>query len=192
MKKIMIIAIMLGIAIFSLVYSGVLNYYGKIVGNVNVQPPVFYADFSNMPTGWKKLSINEFPSSSGEVTITDSGSYVFHTNALGISSFYSANWIFYVNAKVTSPPKTLYIELWEVDPSSGDLKNKICETSVTITSSDYNLYSATCSPGAITLNPSYGLGYVLRGSAAPTVTYTINIDGSTRIEVTKSWTQKPY
>jgi len=40
---------MIGIAfllVVSIAYAGVLSYYGKIVGNVNVQGPIFYADLT--------------------------------------------------------------------------------------------------------------------------------------------------
>jgi len=185
-KKLNLIGILGGfLLVVSIAYAGVLSYYGKIVGTVNVQPPIFYADFTNMTTGWKKLSINALPTQTGEVTITDSNSFAFHTESLGITSFYAANWNFFVKAKVSSPPKALYLELWTIDPSNGDLLSKICEKSVSITSNEYDIYSTTCTPGQFALSSSDGLAYVIRGAAAPTVNYTIDVDsvGSTRIEV---------
>jgi hypothetical protein len=177
---------MFGIAfllVVSIAYAAVLNYYGKVVGTANVQPPIFYADFTNMPTGWKRLNINTPPSLTGEVSISDGNSFAFHTNALGITSFYAANWNFFVKAKVDSPPKNLIVELWRINPSDGTLISKLCEKTISITSTEYSIYSETCAPGSFTLSSSDGLAYVIRGTAPPAVTYTINVDGNTRIEV---------
>lgn len=168
--------------VVSIAYAGVLNYYGKIVGTASVQPPIFYADLTGMPTGWKRLNINTLPSLTGEVPISDGNSFVFHTNALGITSFYNADWTFFVKAKVNSPPKNLIVELWRIDPSDGSLSIKLCEKTITITSTEYNVYSETCT-GSFTLDASEGLAYVIRGTAPPSVTYTINVDGITRVEV---------
>jgi hypothetical protein len=169
--------------VISIAYAGVLNYYGKIVGTVSVQPPIFYADFTDMPTGWKRLNINTLPSLTGELSISGGSSFAFHTNALGINSFYNANWTFFVKAKVNSPPRNLIVELWRIDPSDGNLISKLCEKTINITSNEYNVYSETCPPGSFILDPSDGLAYVIRGIAPPSVTYTINVDGTTRVEV---------
>jgi hypothetical protein len=169
---------MFGIAfllVASIAYAGVLNYYGKIEGTVSVQPPVFIADYSDMPSGWKRLNINTFPEAIGEVSFTDTNAFVFHTDALGITSFYPAHWRFHVTAKVNSPPQTLYLELWEVDPNDGSIKSKKCEANVTLDSAEYKTYTATCTSGEISLNPSYGLGYRLMGAGGPSVTYTIKV-----------------
>jgi hypothetical protein len=169
---------MFGIAfllVVSIAYAGVLEYYGKIEGTANVQPPAFIADYSDMSSGWKRLNINAFPETIGEVSFTDSNAFVFHTGALGITSFYSAHWRFYVKAKVNSPPKTLYLELWEVDPSDGTLINEKCKANVTLDSTEYKTYTATCTSGEISLNPSYGLGYRLMGAGGPSVNYTIKV-----------------
>jgi hypothetical protein len=167
----------------SIAYAGVLNYYGKIVATASVQPPIFYADFTNMSTGWKRLNINTLPSLTGEVSISDGNSFVFHTNALGITSFYNADWTFFVKAKVNSPPKNLIVELWRANPSDGSLISKLCEKTIPINSTEYNVYSEACTPGSFILNPPDGLAYVIRGTASPSVTYTINVDGITRVEV---------
>jgi hypothetical protein len=162
--------------VISIAYAGVLNYYGKIVGTANVQPPVFIADYSDMSSGWKRLNINAFPETIGEVSFTDSYAFVFHTGALGITSFYPANWTFYVKAKVDSlPAKTLYLELWEVNPNDGSLIDRKCEVPVTLDSTDYKTYTATCTLGEISLDPSHGLGYRLMGAGGPSVNYTIKV-----------------
>jgi hypothetical protein len=182
MRKLAMIGIVF-LLFVSIAYAGVLNYYGKIVGTASVQPPIFYADFTDMPTGWKRLNINTLPSLTGEVPISGVNSFVFHTNALGITSFYNASWTFFVKAKVNSPPKNLIVELWRIDPSDGSLISRLCDKTIPITSTEYNVYSETCTPGSFILDPSDGLAYVIRGTAPPLVTYTINVDGITRVEV---------
>jgi hypothetical protein len=185
MRKSAIIGVVF-LIFMSMAYAGVLSYYGKIIGTASVQPPVFYADFTSMPTGWKRLNINTPPSLTGEVPINDGNSFAFHTNALGITSFYAANWNFFVKAKVDSPPKNLIVELWRINPSDGSLLSKLCERTISITSTTYSVYSETCVLDSFTLNPSDGLAYVIRGTASPAVTYTISVDGITRIEVSET------
>jgi hypothetical protein len=179
--------LMIGIAfllVVSIAYAGVSNYYGKIVGTASVQPPIFYADFTNMPTGGKRLNINTLPSLIGEVSISDGNSFVFHTNALGITSFYNASWRFFVKAKVNNPPRNLIVGLWRINPYNGSLISPLCNKTISINSSSYNIYSETCEPGSFILSSSDGLAYVIKGGfPAPFVNYTINVDGITRIEV---------
>jgi hypothetical protein len=175
MKRSLIIFGIVFLLVISIAYAGVLNYYGKIEGIANVQPPLFITDYSNISSGWKRLNINTFPEAIGEVSFTDTNAFVFHTDALGITSFYPAHWKFHVTAKVNSPPQTLYLELWEVDPNGGSIKSKKCEANVTLDSTDYKTYTATCTLGEISLNPSYGLGYRLMGAGGPSVIYTIEV-----------------
>jgi hypothetical protein len=174
-EVIVIFGLTLFLLVVSIAYAGVLNYYGKIFGSVNIQPPVFIADFSDMSSGWKRLNINTYPEEVGEISISDGGSFVFHTEALGITSFYPTHWKFHVKAKVNDPPKTLYLELWEVNPVNGEILNKICETSVSIISTDYMDYIAVCTTNDISLSQSNALGYRLMGTGGPSVSYTIQV-----------------
>jgi hypothetical protein len=128
-----------------------------------------------MSSGWKRLNINAFPESIGEVSFTDSNAFVFHTGALGITSFYPAQWKFHVKAKVNSTPTTLYLELWEVDPSDGTVIDKKCEANITLNSTEYETYIATCTSGKISLDSSHGFGYRLKGTGGPSVNYTIKV-----------------
>ena len=176
MKKVVMFGIML-LLFISIAYAGFLEYYGKFVGIADIQPPTFIADFYDMSSGWKRLNINNLPQQTGEITINDGGVFVFHTNELNIDSFYPAIWEFHVMAKVNNPPKTLFLELWKVDPEGnliGDLW--LCRVSINVTSSDYLSYTATCPTNeTIYFSPSDTLGYVIRGSGGPSVNYSVEV-----------------
>ncbi|MEM5872943.1 MAG: hypothetical protein QXV63_01790, partial [Candidatus Aenigmatarchaeota archaeon] len=94
MKKGIILAIML-VSIFSLSIAGILDYYAKANVNVNVNPPIFYLDYSDNEY---KLKLNE--PGSGSITLNASksiGNTVgFSTDSLNVK-WYPANWSIYLN-----------------------------------------------------------------------------------------------
>jgi hypothetical protein len=182
-KKISVIGIMF-LLMVSLASASVLDYYGKIEGSANVKGPTFYA-YPERIEDYKlyKLGINEPPITSGEISFTDGDFIGFATNPLEITSFYPANYKFYVKAKVESPPRGMKLELWVRDNTTGDLKQEICEANVTVTSLEYNTYEASCSGGSLALSESDGFYWKLYGLTTASVNYSIKIDGDTKIEV---------
>ncbi|MEM0243284.1 MAG: hypothetical protein QXT34_02445 [Candidatus Aenigmatarchaeota archaeon] len=94
MKKGIILAIML-VSIFSLSIAGILDYYAKANVNVNVNPPIFYLDYSDDEY---KLKLNE--PGSGSITLDASkskGTTVGFSIDLPNVEWYPANWTIYLN-----------------------------------------------------------------------------------------------
>jgi len=166
MKKIMIIAMIFAIAIFSLVYSGVLNYYGKIVGNVNVQPPVFYAHSETESYGGETyylLKPNAYPdgkleeiiagvfqSKAGEYTTIIDRGWLFPE----VSSWYRSKWIFYYEVKIENANKArFFTKIYKFDTSTNS-KNLIveCPPSEYTSSTTYTTVTSICDIPPISLN----------------------------------------
>jgi hypothetical protein len=177
MKKIILIISLIAIGIG---YAGVLNYYGKIVGTVNVQAPIFYADSNNRGGVYYEMKINEV--GSGTVNLQDGNRVLFVTDSLGITSWYSAKWI--VKIKIHSP-STGKLSAVKIKKVSQDLltESDICEWKDMQLNEGYNLIQKECTLDQISFNSTDRLGLEITG--AGTLNYTIYTDGSTRIEVTK-------
>jgi len=94
MKKGIILAIML-VSIFSLSIAGILDYYAKANVNVNVNPPIFYLDYSDNKY---RLKLNE--PGSGSITIGENSLRRFSTDPLNVKWYpvnWTANWTIYLN-----------------------------------------------------------------------------------------------
>jgi len=178
---------MLGVVIFSLVYSGVLNYYGKIVGNVNVQGPIFYADFSQTPY---KLLLNQKPSTTSTASFYDGDVKVLAYSFENPVNFnYQPKCVFSV--KVNSPSSGgLHLECWYFDVLSNSY-SKICEKDVTFSTS--GIIKTECSPSWTSLQNVGKIQLKISGLTDDTYEIESNPNGDTYLQITKaSWTQKPY
>ena len=174
----------------SIASARVLDYYGKVEGQAEVKGPTFYASNENI-TGtlyYKKLLINQPPSTSGEVSFIDGLLQSFGSSSLNVDSFYRPKFDFYVNAKISDAtiPRPLILRVYIWDPSTTNIiQPAICEVMVNITSTSYNSYTATCSgTSPLSLDPNYGFLWEIKGGAGlASITYSINLDGYTRFEV---------
>jgi len=165
---------MIGIAfllVISIASAGVLSYYGKIVGSVNVQPPVFYAS-KDCSDSVCKIYINNLPSEhSGYVS---KNPIYFDSESLGVNEWYAANWKIILKLKGTADDQRVdYVLRF----ANNEYKS-ICSGYVTISTS-IKEKTITCSPGEIQLSPQHYLELWL-SSKYDFDTYT---DGSTRVEV---------
>ena len=184
MMKKLIIAI-IGILIVSIGSAGLLQYYGKIVGNVNVQPPVFYASKDSISSNLYSLQINQKPQSEDTITITDGNSVYFITGEIGVTSFYKGNWHFYIKGKANSGSSTtLWLEFYVPQDATNYWvqKVKICEPislSIGIDEKVYDVINTNCSRLS-NLSPSDRFVWKITGP----VNISITSNGETRIEVT--------
>ncbi len=179
MKKFAVIGIVLSLFV-GIVYTGVLNYYGKIVGTINVQGPIFYADSLNIGGVYYKMKINEV--GSGTVTLQDGSRVLFVTDSLNVSSWYSATWI--VNIKLFSPSNGSLsaIRIKRIDKNF--LEFEICKWEGIPLAEGNNSIQKRCDPGTISFNTTDRLGLEIVGAGVSD--YIIYTDGSTRIEVIKA------
>jgi len=177
MKKIMILAIF-AIAIFSLVYSGVLNYYGKIVGNVNVQGPIFYADFSQ-----NKLLLNQKPSTTHTASFYNGNSIVLaYSFDDSVNLSYPPKCVFSI--KVNSPYNgRLHLECWYFDVLSNSY-SKICEKDVTFSTS--GIIKTECSPNWASLQNVGEIQLKISGLTRDNYIIESNPQGDTYLQITKA------
>jgi hypothetical protein len=178
---------MFGIAfllVASITYAGVLEYYGKIEGTVNVQPPIFYATSNLISSNLYTLQINQKPGSEGRITVTDGNSVYFMTEPLGVDSFYKGKWHFYIKGKSNSGGSTkLYLEFYVPDTDYWIQKTKICEPITLTIGSDeevYDIVNENCYQ--VSLSPSDRFVWKITGP----VDISITTNGETHIEVSKA------
>ncbi|MFH1521685.1 MAG: hypothetical protein ABIF18_01875 [archaeon] len=153
MKKIIVIGI-LGIVLVSFVSAGLLDYFGKIEGSVEVSGPVFYLDgnkdldYDNYYT--LKLSDNNiasaYPLLSGDEKIW------FVSDILGIDNFYDEEYDITLKLKSVNGDVNLTgsisAELW-IGDEDNYRKEKICETPILIgISREEEPYDLKCVPGS--------------------------------------------
>ncbi len=174
MKSKIIIASLIGAILFvSLVYGGVLNYYGKIVGNINVQPPVFYAHseketYEKNNYGMYKANVQ---ADGPEVEIGSlglTGSHVFlngFQNYKGwllpyFDSFYSSTWNFYYRVKVAGSGNVVenkakfYVKLYKFNTQTGEktLLQECGNTREVSENEGYTTVSGTCSISSLSFS----------------------------------------
>lgn len=163
----------------SFAYAGVLEYYGKIVGNANVEGPIFYADFSQ-----GKLLINVLPSESNRTSFNGSNSFFIYTDDITTTNFsYKVKCVFSVKAWSNQDNQKLKLycryhnnESW-VD---------ICSTDIVISTSP-SVITASCSSQLDALINVTNFGYRFEGQSKDmNVAYYIesNPQGDTKFQVT--------
>jgi hypothetical protein len=179
---------MIGIAFLlfvSTAYAGVLSYYGKIVGTANVQPPVFYASTDNIGGSYYRLYVNNLPEEKkGTISFNDGTTLYFVTEPLGVTRWYAANWTIKVNIGTNTVNNKVAVSLGFVD-SSYSSKANICASQITLDLTNNKTYTIICASSEITnLSPSDMLQLTING-IGPTSEYTLYVDGTTRVEVSK-------
>jgi len=167
------------VVLISLASATTLDFYGKINSITTIQPPKFYASSEEAIVGYKLL-INSPPATYQEISFSDGSPIVFLTNPLGINSFYPATYSFSVKAKANNLNKVMYLEFVVVHEDGS--YTPVCSTNITITSTEYQIYEASCDGPQLTLQPSDKFGWIMKGAFAD-VTYYVMPDGSTRIEI---------
>jgi hypothetical protein len=172
---------MIGIAfllVVSIAYAGVLSYYGKIVGNVNVQGPIFYADLTN-----EALILNRKPTNTTEVSFTDSSKKVFRSDNLGSITFnYVPRCDFSVKIYSNSSSQVIVACYYN---DYNDLTHKICETTIDTTTT-YQVLHNSCNGTSVLTGVNYII-YEISGTGEENITYYLetNPNGDTKLQLNK-------
>ena len=174
MKKFTVIGIVLSLFI-GIAYTGVLNYYGKIVGTINVQAPIFYASKDCQGNNSCKLYVNEFPSQySGQINNTHVD---FNTENLGANKWYNSVWNITLQIQPSSQSQVINYTL----KFTGTSDKVICNGSITLSSLERTTISFNCTLNETELTPSHYLKLILTSNDS----FNIYVDGTTKIEVNK-------
>ena len=177
MKKIILIISLIAIGIG---YAGVLNYYGKIVGTITIQAPIFYADFSQ-----NKLLTNTKPSSLGTITLSDSDSKKLFSESIDATFNYKIKCEFSVRVKSNRENQILRVYCKYHD---GSVLKELCHSDITV-STNFQTYTTSCTAET---NPPYNVNrfvYDFEGqSFNDEVEYTIesNPYGDTKLQIDKA------
>ncbi len=166
-KKTAIVSVLLAVLLIGIVSAGLIDYFGRITGSVEIEGPVFYATGNNInePT-LKELWINE-PDLDSTTTWFEDGNYRgFATIPLGINSIYDAEYNFKFEAKTNNASQQMEVRLFTYDAkpqTNNPYETKICEKVIEITSEDYKPYEFSCYPGEISLSESDGFYWEFKG-----------------------------
>jgi len=173
MKKTILIISLIAIGIG---YAGVLDYYGKIVGTINVQPPIFYASKKSIEGGYE-LFINTLPNEyKGELLSVNV--VKFYSLPLGVSNWYSSKWKIIIHYDNSKFPNTLTYSLY----FSSKQPVPICSGIVNLEQGTNKVVEIDCNFSGGSIPSDSSLWLILTPSMDFDKLY---VDGSTRIEVTK-------
>jgi hypothetical protein len=195
-KKTAITTAVLGILLIGIVSAGLLDYFGKITGEVEVSAPVFYLDGSVIPEGggsaivYRNMIVNENPDEVNDTYFFNGHRLIYMTEPLGLENFYDAEFTIKVWIKTNNQSNIAQYRILKIDK---DLSTKtICEPDEVIEfDGHYNSFwkkELSCqSEGEINLELDDRLGLEITG-AGGTSEYWIRTgknysDGMSRIEV---------
>lgn len=192
MKKIVIVSLVMGILLVGVVSAGLIDYFGRIEGSVEVTGPVFYASAEHLVDDdnaqYWGLGIGEYDDRNDPVTFTGGKSKWFISEPLGVEGFYRAEWKISIHAESTmnsSNNETGQIdaEIWFVGGDSTNKEELICHGSTSVDVEDKDVYVISCDSDELDdLNEDWRLALIL-SDGANSIKYSIYIDGKTKIEV---------
>ena len=181
-KTVLIITAILAIAIVS---AGIIDFYGQINQNVEVNGPEFYI------TTAQKLLINEIGSTSGTNTINNEESEIWITDEElgGINSDDTLSIDFYVVANSDVVDEELILVFGYGDTS--ETQHEICSENIIIDtlSPDYGTYGPINCESSIAINDLDEFYYEIRGTCTDCQYKIRKIEGHnfhTKIKVSHS------
>ena len=189
-KKTAIASALVGILLIGIVTAGLIDYFGRITGSVEVKAPVFYLD-GHWGGAYYDLFVNEIPGDELEIYLSDGNRLLFVTEPLGIEYFYETNFNIKVWIKTNNQSN---IAQYRIVRIKEDLSlSTICEPEKVVTF-DGNYWKfwkkeLSCSSnGEISLEPEDRIGLEISGAGLDSE-YWISTgkdytDGYSRIEVT--------
>ncbi len=190
MKKIMMVGI-LGMVLVSFVSAGLLDYFGRIGGEVEISTPVFYLDGEHEDGGvYHNLYINELPKDE-EIYFWNGHRLVFKTEDLDVDSFYEIRLDATIYLKSNNSGNTVQARFIKLN--EGNTQKTICEVSEPqiIRKGSFWKETFSCeSSGEIDLSEYDRIGMEMWGNGNESQEYWISVGnedrkyGASRIEVT--------
>jgi hypothetical protein len=165
-------------------YAGVLDYYGKIVGTVNVQGPIFYADLTKNEATVGKLLSNTKPQNTYTKTFENGGTLTFYSDNLNGTNFnYIPQCKFSIKIN-SSENSSVTLLCGYVDTS--EEYHIICQISLNTTNVP-EVKTASCNGKSI-LSSVKHIFYEIRGKIGFEGSYTLetNTNGDTRLQLDKA------
>lgn len=124
-KKTIIVSVLFGILIIGIVSAGLLDYFGKVTGSVEVEGPVFYLNGPHSDGGiYHKLYVNEIPPEE-EIYFWDGNRLMFKTEDLDVEEFYPARFEGSVWMRTNNSGNAIQIRIIKLDVNN--YEKTICE-----------------------------------------------------------------
>jgi len=183
----------LGLALVSLVLASglasatLLETYGRILADFEVEGPTFYATNNSVSSGvnLRETELNEFTTEPGNTSFRDGDFIAFTSGPLNVTGFYPIQFNFQINASTNQPDQQLELRAFTYDQENDKINDILCSTLVTVESSDYQTYTASCqTSGDLSLDKNEGFYWKISGwNTNETVQFNFSLDNSTRFEV---------
>ncbi len=190
-KKTAIVSVLLGVLLIGIASAGLIDYFGRIEGSVEVEGPVFYLDGSQPIDGYWGLAINNEGESRNPVYFTGSNSKFFITESLEVKSFYEANWDLTLLLRTENGVSgQVDVEIYTIEGVNPYLtKDNICTNSPSIIipergDSNFYSYSITCEGNELTDMEESDMLVLRLSDGFNTIKYYTELNGDSKIEVT--------
>jgi len=188
--KTITIGIIISVFLIGIVSAGLIDYFGRITGEVTVEGPVFYATSNDVSgTNFKELWINDIDETSTWTTISETESQTFITETFdNVIDFYPPRLELSVEAKLigeTTPPKILELEFgyFEENPNGIIYTIGNCRQEVEISNvNDYEIKSFLCEDTENIENIK-GFYYTIRGRGTGDVQIDVKTQGNTKVKI---------
>ena len=192
--KTITVGIIISVFLIGIVSAGLIDYFGRITGEVTVEAPVFYLDgkhpFENNQL-WG-LSINEEgTSTTTKPSFTGQNSKFFISESLGVESFYEADWDLTLSLRTEDNVSgQVDIELYTIEGEDPYFtKDNICTNNPFITipqldDSDFHTYSITCKGNELTNIEESDMLVLRLSDGFNSIKYYTELNGNSKIEVT--------
>jgi len=152
MRGEILVGMVVGVLLVSFASAGLIDYFGMITGEVEVERPVFYLD-KKLPDSdvYYSLKLNEESDTTSIPTLDGDENLWFVSEILGIDNFYDEKYNVILEMKSVdgnlSLTGSISAELWIGDDDNHRVE-KICGTSILlgIGRDDYATYNLDCIP----------------------------------------------
>ncbi len=189
-KKALVVSILFGIFLISIVSAGLLDYFGKITGSVEIEEPVFYLDGSQPIDDYWGLAINNEGITHAPVQFTGSNSKFFISESLGVESFYEADWDMTLSLRTENNVSgKVDIELYTIEGEDPYFsKDNICDNDPyviipSLNDSDFHDYEVTCEGNELTDMEESDMLVLRLSDGFNSIKYYTKLNGNSKIEV---------
>ncbi|GAI36412.1 unnamed protein product [marine sediment metagenome] len=189
-KKTIGIGILIGILVIGVVSAGLLDFFGRITGSVEVKAPEFYLDGSQPIIGYLGLAINEKGTPHDPVDFIGPNPKFFISESLGVESFYEADWEIILSLRTENNVSgQVDIEIYTIEGVDPHLtKDNICTISPSITipqlnDSNFHSYSITCEGNELIDMEESDMLVLRLSDGFNLIKYDVELNGNSKIEV---------
>ena len=162
--KTITVGIIISVFLIGIVSAGLIDYFGRITGEVTVEEPVFYLN-GHWAEAYYDLFVNEIPSSEEEVHFSDGNRILFISEPLEVDNFYQARFDIIMWAKTNNSGNIMQFQVVRINPNLDE--EIICVPDSVILTNTLNYVKKTTfcpSSGEISLNPDDRIGLIISGA----------------------------